>query len=233
MKAKTNTRNLLTTGFIILGAFFLLKKKTTPKVNSIGRIGVIGFTPQYFTITAETTLADLKKQYYKLAKIHHPDTGGTNEGFKAMNNEYEKLQNIILTNGTFTSAEASNEQNISDLYREIIDSIITIPGITIELVGSWIWISGNTFPVKEQIKAAGFKFHSKKSMWFWYPGEYKKHNNKEMEMEDIRKRYGSKEIQSRYSGSNALSGINSLAGKLVKLQDLLIKRDRLNSDMQN
>jgi len=222
-KKTKNTFPFLATGLILLGTVFILKKKTAT-IKGIG-----SFSTKYFVITNETNIDDLKKQYYRLAKVHHPDTGGSNEAFKEMNNEYELLQNIILKNGNFTDAEQTNEQNISEIYRDIIDSIITIQGIVIELIGSWIWISGNTYPVKEQIKAAGFKFHSKKSMWFWYPGEYRKHNNTEMDIEDIRNRYGSKEIKSNYErGTYKLSGISGLAEKLEALQSLLVKRENLN-----
>jgi hypothetical protein len=215
-------------GLLAFGAFVFFKNRnTSTSVKAIGSINT-----KYFEITSDTTIDDLKKQYYRLAKIHHPDAGGTNEAFREMNDEYEKLQNIILNQGGFSSNEKTNEQNISEIYRDIINSIITIPGIVIELVGSWIWISGNTYPVKEQIKAAGFKFHSKKVMWFWYPGEYKKYNNIEMDMDDIRKTYGSETIKNRNT-ANQLNGINSLAKKLVKLQKLLIKREELNNDVTN
>jgi curved DNA-binding protein CbpA len=226
-KRKNNSGfSLFTTGLILIGAITLLRNKAV-KVAGIGAIST-----KFFDITGDTGIDELKKQYYKLAKIHHPDTGGTNEAFRSMNNEYELLQSIILQKGNFTATEKTNEQNISEIYREIIDSLITIPGIIIELIGSWIWISGNTFPVKEQIKAAGFKFHSTKKMWFWYPGEYKKFNNKEMDIEDIRKHYGSETFKSK-DKSYKLSGLDTLTSKLLKLQKLLISRENLNTDISN
>lgn len=38
--------------------------------------------------------------------------------------------------------------------------------IEIELVGSWIWVSGNTYPVKEQLKEAGIFWAGKKKKWY-------------------------------------------------------------------
>jgi preprotein translocase subunit Sec63 len=35
---------------------------------------------------------DLKKEYYKLAKKHHPDKNGNEETFKRLQNLYEKLK---------------------------------------------------------------------------------------------------------------------------------------------
>lgn len=146
-----------------------------------------------------------------------------------MNDEYEYLQKLILSNGSFSTTEQNNESEISEIYRDIIDSLITIPGILIELVGSWIWISGNTYPVKEEIKAAGFKFHGKKRMWFWHPGEYRKYNNNELGMDEIRERYGTTSFDTK-TFNNRLNGINSLTDRLVKLQSLILKRDNFNKD---
>ncbi len=39
------------------------------------------------------TLQDLKKEYYKLCKINHPDKGGDPEVFKRLNNLYHNLIN--------------------------------------------------------------------------------------------------------------------------------------------
>jgi hypothetical protein len=223
--SKKNNLSYWPVGLLALAALVIFKKKRTlSTVTGIGRINV-----KYFDVNASTGIDDLKKQYYNLAKKHHPDTGGTNEAFREMNDEYEYLQKLILSNGNFTTSEQSNETEISEIYRDIINSLIILPGIIIELVGSWIWISGNTYPVKEQIKEAGFKFHGKKSMWFWHPGEYRKFNNSEMDMDDIRQRYGSKQFESK-TASNRLNGINSLSAKLLKLQKLLVKREQLNND---
>lgn len=49
---------------------------------------------QHFTITANTTIESLKKQYRELAKKHHPDRGGSTETMKRINLEY--LQAIKL-----------------------------------------------------------------------------------------------------------------------------------------
>ena len=35
--------------------------------------------------------------------------------------------------------------------------------ITIELIGSWIWVSGDTREIKEKLKEIGFKWASKKN----------------------------------------------------------------------
>ncbi|KKN34640.1 hypothetical protein LCGC14_0791560 [marine sediment metagenome] len=37
------------------------------------------------------SLEDIKKRYKQLAMIHHPDKGGTNEGFRIIHNAYERI----------------------------------------------------------------------------------------------------------------------------------------------
>lgn len=214
-------RLLLLTGGII----FLAKRSKNNNVAGIGKVYKIS---GFFEVKPDTTLEELKRQYYKLAKIYHPDTGGTEENFKALNNEYEKIEKAILSGGTYTTQEQKNESEISEIYREIIDSIITIPGIIIEIIGTWIWISGITFPVKEQLKESGFKFHHIKKMWFWHAGDYHKRGNKEMDINEIRVKYGSETIRPKQK-FNQLSGTLSLAKKLRKLQYLLIKKEAFNS----
>ena len=62
--------------------------------------------------------------------------------------------------------------------------------IVIELIGSWIWISGNTKEIKGKLKELHFKWASKKKMWYY--GEMKGRNPKQKSMDEIKGRYGSK-----------------------------------------
>lgn len=73
----------------------------------------------------------------------------------------------------FATAKAAQGANLSDeetekeilsfeAYRAAIEQIIHLDGITIELVGYWTWVTGNTFPVKQTLKTAGFLFAHKK-----------------------------------------------------------------------
>ena len=56
----------------------------------------------------------------------------------------------------------------TDRSQDIIDAvnkIIHIKGIEIEIIKFWVWVGGDTKPVKEILKAAGFTWHGQKSMW--------------------------------------------------------------------
>ena len=132
-------------------------------------------------------LEELKIEYRKLARKHHPDLGGDLETMKAVNAEYEK----ILENGLFSKKEDFKTEM---MYRDIIEQIAVIEGLTIEICGSWLWVGGKTFSVKDKLKELGLKFSGNKKMWYLKPEEDFKKRKKSLEMDRIRNIYGSMEI---------------------------------------
>jgi hypothetical protein len=141
-----------------------------------------------------TTIDEVKATYKKLAMQHHPDRGGDTATMQAINTEYAFACARIL-NGNNTDPDTADEQmKESTRYREVLEKIINIPGITIELVGLWIWVSGNTKAVKEELKAAGFFYASKKMMWYYRPAEMKVLHGGQQSMDEIRAKYGSEKV---------------------------------------
>ena len=127
---------------------------------------------KYFTNVR--TLEELRKEYKRLVKQYHPDNGGDTETIKEINAEYEKMFKI-LENGSDNKKDF--DIDLDAAIREAINKVINL-NVNIEICGTWIWISGNTYTVKEELKAAGFKWCSNKKMWSWHFGEYKRRGNK-------------------------------------------------------
>lgn len=143
------------------------------------------------------TLDELRKMYKKLAFQHHPDKGGNVEDMKAINNEYEKLsKKLINSNDSFSEERKTAERQYSADIQAKLNEILNIENINIELVGYWLWITGNTYPVREKIKKAGFKFSKQKTAWFWYIGDYHKKNGKVFDLDTIREMFGTEKIES-------------------------------------
>lgn len=128
---------------------------------------------------------EAKKIYKTLAKKLHPDIGGSEEEFKLLNEIY----NHLIENKIYFS----NSSKIDIELEKIISLILHFENINIELIGSWVWVSGDTKEIKEKLKEIGFKWASKKKMWFY--GEMKKRNHKEQSLEDIKAKYGSETLK--------------------------------------
>ena len=138
------------------------------------------------------TLEDLKRQYRTLALQNHPDRGGDVEVMKAINNEYDKLFAQVKDTHKNKEGETYTKENqeTAEEFKDIIDKLIKMQGVEIEVIGCFIWLSGNTKEHKEAIKALGFRWHSKKKMWYKAPEGYKRWGKKEYSMNEIRGMYG-------------------------------------------
>ncbi len=157
---------------------------------------------KFFT-SSISTLEELRKQYKNLLKLHHPDNGGTKEASQAINNEYEQLFSMLKAGYTHTGTENKEgvktdwTEQTDEALREALQKIIHLQGIEIEICGSWIWVSGNTYQHKAEIKAAGYKWSKNKSMWYFHNGEYRRGSRKTYTMDDIRFKYGSTEVSGK------------------------------------
>jgi hypothetical protein len=140
------------------------------------------------------SLEEVKKLYKELAFKHHPDRGGNTATMQQINLEYHS----ILKNPFFAFTEQSEEDQREFIkYPEIINQIIVFQGIIIELIGNWIWISGNTYQYRCELKQIGFYFAPKKVMWYYRPSDYKSTNRTPKTIESIRNKYGSQTIESK------------------------------------
>lgn len=153
------------------------------------------------------TLEELRKQYKELLKKFHPDnTNGSTEATQEINTEYDRLFKILKnkheikqtkTDGAKTDFN-SNYWNYEEdkAIREMLQKIIHFTNITIEICGTFIWISGNSYPYRKELKEIGFKWASQKKQWYWFAGgTFRKKSNKPLSMDDIRNYYGSTEVR--------------------------------------
>jgi len=147
----------------------------------------------HFVPTPET-LEELKAMYRKLAMMHHPDRGGDHETMSAINNEYDrlfpKLKNIHKTKDGDTYTATSDSGETADSFKKLIAELMKMDGIIIEVIGCFVWVTGNTKTYKEQLKALRFRWHNKKVAWYLKPEDYKKRSHRDYDLDEIRKMYG-------------------------------------------
>ena len=138
------------------------------------------------------TLEELKKEYRRMAMKLHPDHGGSGEEMKILNSEYaalfDRVKDVHINKNGEEYHRESNEAP-SD-FINIINELLTLIGIHIEVIGCFLWVSGNTKPHKNKLKALGLKWHSKKECWYLSPERYRRCGNQEYSMDYIRDLYG-------------------------------------------
>lgn len=128
-------------------------------------------------------LDELRAEYRRLIKINHPDVGGDAETMKAINNAYD-LRFDDLKRGTSHAGETPVA------YRAAVESLMHLQGITIELCGCWLWVTGNTYPHRTTLRAAGFRFATRKKAWYWHPADAAPIGNGKKTLDQIRSKYG-------------------------------------------
>lgn len=151
-------------------------------------------------------LQELRKQYKELLKAYHPDNAnGSTEKCQEINAEYDRLFKVLKnkheSKQTSTDGAKADFNNYKydfeadEALRNILQKIIHFAGITIDIVGCYIWIDGNSYPYKDVLKEIGFRWSGQRKKWYWTNSEYKRHSNKKMSYEDIQNKYGSTEIR--------------------------------------
>lgn len=144
-----------------------------------------------------STVAEIKTLYRELARKHHPDLGGSTEVMQILNNEYDSaLKNC---NGQKTTGDDGKEHTytynpeVEGKIKEAITNLLALDmqKVDIWLIGTWVWIEGETKPHKNELKALGCRWHSKRGCWYIAGTQstgYRRRNGKGLE--DLANDYG-------------------------------------------
>lgn len=136
------------------------------------------------------TLEELRNRYKQFLIKYHPDNNpdtDTTTIMQEINSEYDELLKYFMSNQTsYPQNDYSTETELKNILKEVIK---IKADILIELVGTWIWVSGNTYPIRKQLSKLGFEWAPKKKMWYW--GQLSHRCTTPLDMSAIREKYGS------------------------------------------
>lgn len=111
-----------------------------------------------------TTIEELKKTYRKLANTYHPDNKETGnlEKMQEINAEYENLFKKLQA-----SDKKSNKNEKAGDFIQIINELMKYKDLQIDIIGSWVWLEGKTYEIKDELKKLGFLWSKSRKKWYW------------------------------------------------------------------
>ena len=147
-------------------------------------------------------LNELRKLYRKLVVKYHPDNGGSEETIKEINAEYDclfkRLKNDFEHKDTYKNATDKQKQQYDwqkdRQIREMVMRLSKFKGITVEIIGVWIWVS-NCYEYRKELKELGFHWAKQKQMWYLHFDDFHKFSSKPASMGYIREKYGYVEVK--------------------------------------
>lgn len=149
-------------------------------------------------LTGTVSREDIKAAYRRACMKYHPDRNPAGlQMMQAVNAAWAALESYEGFQNETVESTDGDRSGYGDALNDALNAVIDLPGIKIEVCGSWIWISGDTKPVKDQIKAAGYYWASKKHMWYFRPAEWKSRSRGKFSIDEIREKFGSEEVQIR------------------------------------
>ena len=151
------------------------------------------------------TAEDAKELYRDLVKKYHTDNGGSGDEIKEINAEFQQFwKEVKSIHRTAAGEKKESEQAEKEFkyrecdinaFMEIINKLVIVPGIEIEICGSWLWLTGNTYAYKDYLKSIGCRWSKGKKKWYWTEAPFK-NNYHHPSMAAIRIMYGSTVIKS-------------------------------------
>ena len=146
----------------------------------------------------EISLEIVKKAYRQACKVYHPDINPAGHAMmQAVNEAFESLSKEAFP---IQLNEFDTINNYGEVLNNALNEIINLMGLTIEICGAWIWVSGETKPHKETLKNAGYIWSQQKVMWYFRPQSSKtRFYRGKLSLDEIRFKYGSEKISTRFA----------------------------------
>jgi hypothetical protein len=153
------------------------------------------------------TVEQIKAEYRRLAMLHHPDRGGDTATMQEINQQYTAA--LKRCDGQQSKDDAGNDHTYrynAVREQEVMDALHAILRIKMDakiwLIGCWIWIVGDTRPVKDQLKALGCMWHAKRLAWYWRTAEQGKwRSHSPLGLDGLAEKYGVRGFTARQTNT--------------------------------
>ena len=132
------------------------------------------------------SLDEVKAEYKRYVQRLLP-----REGHAGDPNELVHVENEYYEISQRPKAQEMDEEVREEYlaYPSLVKKLV-VKGLNLEMCGSWLWVSGNTIEHKEELKELGLRYSPNKKMWYYRPKWYRSTNSTPVDMEFIRKKWG-------------------------------------------
>jgi hypothetical protein len=142
-----------------------------------------------------TTSDEVRNRYDELSRVFKAaNNGGNNEMIETINDQYDKL--MVVLNETKPVEAVKEKSTVSEKIREL-QGKINPEGLHFEVCGSWLWVTGKTYQVKDTLKELGFRYSANKLSWYYRQDDHISSNQEPIPLEMIREKYGTSVVALR------------------------------------
>jgi hypothetical protein len=140
------------------------------------------------------SVPEMRTLYRKLAHKYHPDKGGDTKKMQELNDTYwQALKNAEKANlDPDQEFDWKHEKDLMDK----IQKVVNLEGLEVEVLGLWVWVTGNTYPHKDTLKASGFFYSKAKQAWYFRKKEdTKRFYRGDSTLDEIRTKYKAQKVR--------------------------------------
>ena len=131
-----------------------------------------------------TTADQIQLRYDELCKVFIDQ----DEMLQALKLEYSTL--IALLSEPKAVEAVIKKDTLSYKLKELMAKVDTSE-LGTEVLGNWLWITKNSFPVKDVLKSLGFRYSGNKKAWYFRSDEFRGSENQDpISLDMIRAKYG-------------------------------------------
>jgi hypothetical protein len=162
----------------------------------------------------------IKTRFRELVMIHHPDRGCDTATMQEINAQYEAAMRASYAQDEKTAESVDWWMEQEQAMMEVL-ALLAQAGLvdllTVELLGVWLWVSGETRPHKECLKACGLFWSQQKAAWYWRSPVHRvpRRAAPNRSLDELRSGFGSKEFAPKFASQTA--GKTQPAGKAKRL----------------
>lgn len=118
------------------------------------------------------TLEDLKRVYSDEYSEVRYDVDLLKDLDLAYEDNFDAVRCLHRTKGgKVHSTESAQNHETVGFFPEFVEAISNMADVEYNIEGTWLWVSGNTKPHREELKRLGLRWAPKRKMWYKKPAE--------------------------------------------------------------